>query len=160
MTLSEEINNLQSLRGQGILTEEEFEKAKATIIAGERRTNDSNSQATPEVHAIVRVPWFFLFLVSIVLAAYVTNPDQASLEAICRENIERNQADAGFLERVATGALLDISYKRKDFYVFSIGTVESTTRIGGPKVTVEVLGTFGHWWFELLDTPLYETGSR
>ncbi len=105
-------------------------------------------------------PWGYVIVAAILVVAFVTNPDRASLEKACRENMAENRAKVGMLEKLAADALLDVSYERKDYYLFSIGTVKARVRLGGPQVDIEVFGAFGRWWFELLDTPLHEAKKK
>lgn len=66
----------------------------------------------------------WIFCIALLhLVAFITNPDQASLEKTCRENMEKNRAKTGTLEKLAGDALVDVSFERKNYYVFSIGTV-------------------------------------
>ena len=125
------------------------------------RLYQSNAAARAEAAEKERKgPWGYVIVAAILVVAFVTNPDRASLEKTCRENMAQNRAKVGMLEKLAADALLDVSYERKDYYLFSIGTVKARVRLGGPQVDIEVFGAFGRWWFELLDTPLLEKKKK
>jgi len=79
----------------------------------------------------------------VLLVAILTNPGQSSLERSFRAS---NQVS------VLTRSRSDLTFTRRNRLVFSEGLVEGHD----PRVHIEVMGAFGHWWFELLDTFLYE----
>lgn len=100
------------------------------------------------VHAVF---WLLPFF-----GALLTNPDQSTLEQTARQNILRNTVIADLPQKAAEAVLAKTSYEVTNYYLFSIGTVRSGVGIGGAKLKVETIGAYGHWWFELLEKPLFE----
>ncbi len=95
------------------------------------------------------IPWGFLLLLAILATAYFTNPDTDSLKKTVQETWDKNMQDAELLEWVVGETMVEVSCQRDDYYLFSIGTIKSQLRFGGPNVEVQVIGAFGRWWFEL-----------
>ncbi len=160
MNIPEEIQKLQELHSKGALTDEEFSKAKSAVIAGQSTPVVSPTPAPAEPPRRWKLPWGLMILSTILLVAFFTNPDRASLEKTWRENREKNRAKAGMLEKLAEDALVDVSFERRNYYLFSIGTAKVRVRLGGPEQEVEILGAFGRWWLELPNSPLDETKKK
>lgn len=160
MNIAEEMEKLQDLHRRGALSTAEFEKAKAAVLDSAHASGPSQVPTLAEPAPRWKVPWGTLILLSVILLAFLTNPDRASLEKVCRDNMKENSANDGVLKKLAGAVLVETTFERKNYYVFSLGTIKSRVRMGGPQVEVEVLGAFGHWWFELLNTPLYETRKK
>ena len=101
-----------------------------------------------------------MITLSLVILAFFTNPDTNSLATASKKKMEegrlKDSVTSSITSRIAAAVLLDTRYERKNYYVFSIGVVTHRLRLGGPEVKIELLGAFGHWWFEFVDTPLYD----
>ncbi len=155
-SMAAELAKLTELYRVGGLTENEFAKAKAAVISGNTASREQLTLAPLGPSRGWTVPWKLILTIGFFAAAYFTNPDQASLEKVCRETMEKNKAKAGMLENLAANAFLDVSFERKNYYLFSVGTIRSRVHLVRTQVDIEVLGAFGRWWFELLETPLYQ----
>ncbi len=113
-----------------------------------------------------------IMVVVIAGAAFLTNPDQAQLEKRWRESLEEFLDQRERPPKAILDALIELSFERKNYYLFSVGTVKWRRRTAfstGAKGLLEVviarlferlsknapqggeeriLGAFGRWWFE------------
>jgi len=151
MSVADEIQHLQDLHRNGALSDEEFAKAKAAVIANQLASSPATTLSPHTPPPRWQPPWKLLTVIAVLLAAFFSNPDRASLEKTCRQNIEEKRAKSGSLEKLIGNALVDFSFERKNYYLFSVGTVTSEARIGLTSkrvVKTEVIGLFGRWWLE------------
>ena len=157
MTIAEELQKLKDLHEKGVLTDEEFAKAKAAVLSGIHPRSAANSAETATQPLQAGGPWgcigCLVFTVApfvlLGLIAWASNPDQASLEKAWKEHYSRTMQKnkANLFERAAAKVLIETAVERKNFFFFSIGEIKAGIRFDDQKATGHVIGAFGNWWF-------------